>query len=172
MPKPVDALPWGSISMTRVGSPTAASAVPRLMAVVVLPTPPFWFATTRTLGLASFMRSQLADFQDDARRVAQALVLPELHPPRFTGLGQFSLYILTLEEQAGRRRAGKMLCIVQKERQRRAGARGDDIERGSRRVFCTLVLYGHGQVEPLRDRLEEAALFCCRLDQGDLNPAA
>ncbi len=35
-------------------SPIAASAVPRLIAVVVLPTPPFWLARTRTrMALAS-----------------------------------------------------------------------------------------------------------------------
>src|SRR5688500_10970830 len=33
------------MSMSRTFQPTAASAVARLIAVVVLPTPPFWFAT-------------------------------------------------------------------------------------------------------------------------------
>src|SRR5206468_12688810 len=47
MPRPVDALPWGSRSTINTCSPIAASAVPRLIAVVVLPTPPFWFATAR-----------------------------------------------------------------------------------------------------------------------------
>src|SRR5689334_661859 len=121
MPSPVEALPCGSMSMTSVGSPTAASAVPRLMAVVVLPTPPFWLATTRIRGLASFMRDQLADLQNDAGRVAQAWVLSDFHPPRFTGLGQFSRNILTLEEQACGSRTGKMLCIAQEQRERRAG---------------------------------------------------
>ncbi len=49
--QPVEALPCGSRSTTSTFSPIAASAVPRLMAVVVLPTPPFWLATTRTRGL-------------------------------------------------------------------------------------------------------------------------
>ena len=40
--------PCGSVSMISTFSPTAASAVPRLMAVVVLPTPPFWLATAST----------------------------------------------------------------------------------------------------------------------------
>src|ERR1044072_1332986 len=53
MPSPVDALPCVSRSRMRTVSPTAASAVPRLMAVVVLPTPPFWLAMART-------RSELA----------------------------------------------------------------------------------------------------------------
>src|SRR3982750_424861 len=48
MPRPVEALPWGSESISSTFSPTAARAVPRLMAVVVLPTPPFWLATTST----------------------------------------------------------------------------------------------------------------------------
>src|SRR5579871_3756042 len=48
MPRPVEALPCGSRSMINTCSPMAASAVPRLMAVVVLPTPPFWLATAST----------------------------------------------------------------------------------------------------------------------------
>ena len=36
---------WGSRSTTSTRRPTAASAVARLIAVVVLPTPPFWLAT-------------------------------------------------------------------------------------------------------------------------------
>ena len=75
MPNPVDALPWGSMSITRVGSPMAARAVPRLMAVVVLPTPPFWLATTRTRGLGGgvFMKGdQLSHHQDSTGRVCLA----------------------------------------------------------------------------------------------------
>ena len=36
--------------MISTRSPIAASAVPRLMAVVVLPTPPFWLAMASTRG--------------------------------------------------------------------------------------------------------------------------
>src|SRR5262245_33835753 len=50
MPSPVEALPWGSRSMISTCSPIAASAVPRLIAVVVLPTPPFWLAIAITRG--------------------------------------------------------------------------------------------------------------------------
>src|SRR3954447_8423235 len=53
MPRPVDALPCGSRSTISTFSPIAASAVPRLMAVVVLPTPPFWLARARTRGLTA-----------------------------------------------------------------------------------------------------------------------
>src|SRR5436309_11189473 len=45
MPSPVVVLPWGSRSMRSVGCSSSASAAPRLMAVVVFPTPPFWLAT-------------------------------------------------------------------------------------------------------------------------------
>src|SRR5262245_32647331 len=48
MPRPVDALPCGSRSTISTCSPIAASAVPRLIAVVVLPTPPFWLAIAST----------------------------------------------------------------------------------------------------------------------------
>src|SRR4051794_30792005 len=50
MPRPVVALPCGSRSTTRTRYPSSASAAPRLTAVVVLPTPPFWFAIARTDG--------------------------------------------------------------------------------------------------------------------------
>ena len=43
-PAPLDAFPWGSASMSRVFCSATASDAARLTAVVVLPTPPFWFA--------------------------------------------------------------------------------------------------------------------------------
>src|SRR5208283_1736579 len=49
MPRPVVELPWGSASMTRTWRSLAARDAPRLMAVVVFPTPPFWLATAITL---------------------------------------------------------------------------------------------------------------------------
>src|SRR5450755_3058527 len=99
MPRPVEALPCGSRSMTKVGSPIAASAVPRLIAVVVLPTPPFWLATTRTRGLCApgLDMAELPNLQNNTRRVGCALVLEGFHPPRFMGRGQFGRYRLTFE---------------------------------------------------------------------------
>src|SRR5580704_13955510 len=47
-PRPPVELAWGSQSMRRVGRPSRAMAAARLMAVVVLPTPPFWFTTAMT----------------------------------------------------------------------------------------------------------------------------
>ena len=40
----MELLPWGSRSRRSVFEPRLAKAAARLMAVVVLPTPPFWFA--------------------------------------------------------------------------------------------------------------------------------
>src|SRR5471030_841059 len=50
MPSPVEALPCGSRSTISTCSPMAAIAVPRLIAVAVLPTPPFWLAIASTRG--------------------------------------------------------------------------------------------------------------------------
>src|SRR5207245_6053009 len=47
--RPEVELAWGSRSMSNTGWPSSASAAPRLMAVVVLPTPPFWLTTARTV---------------------------------------------------------------------------------------------------------------------------
>src|SRR5688572_15657686 len=57
MPRPVEALPCGSRSTISTASPIAASAVPRLIAVVVLPTPPFWLAIARTRGCPGALRA-------------------------------------------------------------------------------------------------------------------
>src|SRR4029453_3900683 len=48
--RPVDALPCGSRSTTSTRLPCSANATARFTVVGVLPTPPFWFATQRTLG--------------------------------------------------------------------------------------------------------------------------
>src|ERR1700677_3658529 len=48
-PRPEVALAWGSQSTRRTLRPSRARQAARLMAVVVLPTPPFWFTTPRIL---------------------------------------------------------------------------------------------------------------------------
>src|SRR3954468_4237031 len=42
MPSPTESDPWGSKSTSSTRRPYSASAAPRLIVVVVLPTPPFW----------------------------------------------------------------------------------------------------------------------------------
>src|SRR6185295_5007772 len=49
MPAPVVALPWGSRSTRSTRRFIAARLAARLTAVVVFPTPPFWFTTARIL---------------------------------------------------------------------------------------------------------------------------
>ena len=50
MPTPAVRLACGSMSMRRTRKPSSASAPARLIAVVVLPTPPFWLAIAITCG--------------------------------------------------------------------------------------------------------------------------
>src|SRR5215831_1435891 len=45
MPRPTESAPCGSKSTSSVRRPCSAIAAPRLMVVVVLPTPPFWLQT-------------------------------------------------------------------------------------------------------------------------------
>ena len=47
MPLPMVALPWGSRSTSRVRLPSWERAAAKFTEVVVLPTPPFWFAMVR-----------------------------------------------------------------------------------------------------------------------------
>src|ERR1035441_8460487 len=51
-PSPEVALAWGSQSTRRILRPSIARHAARLMAVVVLPTPPFWLTMPRILPMA------------------------------------------------------------------------------------------------------------------------
>src|SRR5262245_3022260 len=89
--------------MIRTVSPTAASAVPRLMAVVVLPTPPFWLASARMRGAGDCGSNfsardtmSLLHHEDNATGIGHARVAFNLHFPRFGGIGQFCIHILSL----------------------------------------------------------------------------
>jgi hypothetical protein len=56
----VDAFPCGSRSITSTRRPLVASAAAMFTVVVVLPTPPFWFATTNTRVSAGLGRCEVA----------------------------------------------------------------------------------------------------------------
>ena len=79
---------------------------PRLIAVVVLPTPPFWLATARMrvrptgAGPAGSGTPDLSQDQDSALRVAQAARRDRRHSPVLRGFGQFARGTPPLEEQA------------------------------------------------------------------------
>src|SRR5205085_2543832 len=133
MPRPVEALPCGSRSMMRTFSPMAARAVPRLIAVVVLPTPPFWLARARTRGTTDVSVIMAArgegqahetvrnyrdltlyntSHEDDAAvRVGFARDQFGVDIPRFRGKGQFGHYILSLWKQPNRTCFQQWICI-------------------------------------------------------------
>src|SRR6266404_3230146 len=94
MPRPVEALPWGSRSISSTCSPTAASAVARLIAVVVLPTPPFWLAIAKSCG------GVVADSENDGVTVGHAGEGLARNVPVLHGLGQFGLPAFPLVEKA------------------------------------------------------------------------
>src|SRR5471030_3141172 len=122
MPRPVDALPCGSMSITKVGYPTAARAVPRLIAVVVLPTPPFWLATTRIRGFlgCDMTGAQLSHNHYSTRGIGLAWDLRGFHVPIFMGFGQFRPHILSFQEEKNAVRACKFARISQELGQGRA----------------------------------------------------
>src|SRR3569833_338521 len=168
MPRPVEALPWGSIPITRVGAPTAARAVPRLIAVVVLPTPPFCLATTRTRGLAGsdMAGTQLSHGDYSSGRLRLAWHLRRLHVPIFMGFGQFSHYILSFKEQANAIRACERMGILQQLGQGAQSPCCHHIENLSRQFFQTGISYGDFHPHPLCGGLEEGALFGGGFVQG------
>src|SRR5580704_8318467 len=168
MPRPVDALPCGSISIRSVGWPMAASAVPRLIAVVVLPTPPFWLATTSVRGprdCGSIGMAKLPDREDDAGRIGATRLLPHLHPPRFMGFGQFFPYRLTLEKKIQCVRTLKSLCIDKQPRQRRTSPGGNDVERLAGRVLHARIAYLNVQSESVSGQREKVAFLAGGLDE-------
>src|SRR5580698_2956323 len=113
MPRPVEALPWGSRSISSTRSPTAASAVPRLMAVVVLPTPPFWLETESTRNPDSDML-QLPHPHDAAIGMAETIDQLSLEPPGCGSRFELSHNILTLHEQPDRAPPQVGLSITEK----------------------------------------------------------
>src|SRR5918994_73446 len=60
-PSPLVALPWGSMSTMRIFSPNPARYAARLIAVVLLPTPPFWFTMATTVATAGILARLLKD---------------------------------------------------------------------------------------------------------------
>src|SRR5918997_1802241 len=93
-PRPVEAFPCGSRSTSRTLC-SAASAVARLMAVVVFPTPPFWLARAMTRGAArsglGAGRADLSEAEDGGGRLGPAGKSLDRHCPVAEGGGQFVL---------------------------------------------------------------------------------
>src|SRR3954451_10049126 len=108
MPRPVEAFPCGSRSSSRTLW-SAARTVARLMAVVVLPTPPFWLARAMTrgwvppcFGLASGRgagRMDLAETEDGGSGVGSAREPLGVHGPGAGAIRQFLLGAASLGKQ-------------------------------------------------------------------------
>src|SRR5689334_1027561 len=73
-PQPIVALPCGSMSISSTRRRVAANEAARFTAVVVLPTPPFWFATAMMRFMARILDHALpergCDFETAVLRVA------------------------------------------------------------------------------------------------------
>src|SRR5690606_2443337 len=98
-PRPVEALPCGSMSTISTFSPIAARAVPRLIAVVVLPTPPFWLETARTRVLPALDTAETPDGNDTAARIAARDGEAALEMPDLAGFDQLNLGLFPLQKQ-------------------------------------------------------------------------
>src|SRR5260221_10313586 len=73
-PRPLVEFDCGSQSTSRVLTSAAASEAARLMAVVVLPTPPFWFERAMTRWMILFLRVARQDMRTRWRNQCQILV--------------------------------------------------------------------------------------------------
>src|SRR5690606_13793984 len=153
---PVLALPSGSRSITRTSRSAAAMAAPRLIAVVVLPTPPFWLTIATMRGpewsprrCSAFDTPDSHDLEDRPARVGAARGAHDLHLPDLPRLGQFVLdprplrkegHTPALEERRGiaeeprqrRHRPGAdgARLLVERTAAERLGARGVDLHPG------------------------------------------
>src|SRR5207302_11460532 len=106
---------------------------------------------------------QLPNCKDDTGRIGLALILYNVHPPRFMALSQFSPYILTLEKQGYAVFAPKPLCISKELRQRRASPGSDDIEALALQILDSNLPQLDSEVQPRRDRSQKAAFLCRRV---------
>src|SRR6202140_621271 len=83
-PRPLVEFDCGSQSTRSVLTSAAASEAARLMAVVVLPTPPFWLATAMTRPMILFLCVAGQDMRSDLRNQCQILVQLRRSVPRET----------------------------------------------------------------------------------------
>src|SRR5689334_18040009 len=166
MPRPVEALPCGSLSISSTRSPTAASAVPRLMAVVVLPTPPFWLATTSTRSDRSDLAgtTQPPHANDAPPRVTQRCHDVGLILPISCSFFQLRRNILSFEEEPQRPSLEVGPGIPEQAPERRTSPRGDDVH-SQIEVFRTVVPHRRRQVQRLDHLGEEAATLGHALDE-------
>src|SRR4051812_39378388 len=175
MPRPVEALPWGSRSSSRTLW-SAARTVARLMAVVVLPTPPFWFARAMTrgrappcFGLESGMgagRTDLAETEDGGGGVGSAREPLGAHDPGAGGIRQFLLGGTALGKQGGAAGGEDAAGVRQEGGERGEGAGGQDAGGGQGGgLDAGWVDFDLGQGQDPGGFDEEGRLAAVRFDQ-------
>src|SRR5258708_34699562 len=127
MPRPVDALPCWSVSTSNAFLPLAGRAVPRLIAVVVLPTPPFWLEIANILNWLAGTH-KLRDFENAPARIAQAVMDVGGESPGFPRFRNLAVNLGALQKQAFCTPPKRRLGEPQQAGQGRAGARGHDLD--------------------------------------------
>jgi hypothetical protein len=106
IPIPVEALPCGSRSISSTFQPVAAMAVAMLIAVVVLPTPPFWLAIATQITTFSLPSgAKCAD--DDAGIGDRSAIVPRGTDVPAVQFVQFLLRRTPLRQQPDRVACGK-----------------------------------------------------------------
>src|SRR5260370_20650066 len=99
MPRPVEALPGGLVCTSNTFLPMADGGVPRLIAVVVLPTPPFWLEIANILNWLAGTH-KLRDFENAPARIAQAVMDVGGESPGFPRFRNLAVNLGALQKQA------------------------------------------------------------------------
>src|SRR6056297_2391064 len=141
IPRPVEALPCGSRSTISTRAPESASAAPRLIVVVVLPTPPFWLAIAMMRG--AFVRAgsgtgYSCDVQDDGGGVCPAFINAGGELPLALRRCEFLPPCRPLHEQRGAAGGEVALCVAEKRDEIGEGAGAHDIGGEGCRCFDPL----------------------------------
>ena len=160
------------------------------MAVVVLPTPPFWLAREITRGVMAVMALALCGPNEEYASDYRYLTLGEtpdpndspvwiglardqlgIDLPRFRGCGQFSLYILSLWKQPDRARFQQRIGVAEQFFQRRDRTRRDDLELhcvAAGKVLDSLRVHNGRQAKRVGTFAQERGFLLRAFDQMDL----
>ena len=132
-PAPVVALPCGSRSTSSTRRFIAARLAARLTAVVVLPTPPFWFATAMMRVIALRCRRTMTRWRAaSSPGTSSAGVATTRYAGGSCAISSCGMHALHRDEPA----AGREMPRGRRDERREVGegARDDDVERRGRRV--------------------------------------
>ena len=142
------------------------------MAVVVLPTPPFWLAIAKVRplgkGVASLTALEPFDSHDPPAGVAAALDQLRLEHPASTCGRQFGLHAAPLQEQPGSTPSEEVRGVFEEAWERGAGSRRDDLKPvGRANGFGSRMMDLHRQGEGGGHMLQESHALGDALDQMD-----